>query len=325
MSGLVFLVYVKKRAAAPIARPPMPVPAAQAARGPLPFKTSKQCIECHTAIGEEWLSSRHAKAWDAEAHPHNSPMDPKRLECSPCHIPQPIYEVGLTQREQVRADRHEEGVDCISCHVRGNVSLGAGPTRDAACNPSHEPTISQSATCQPCHAFHGSLDEWRRSKFFALGQGCQHCHMKKVRRPLVKGGPVRDGHSHRFPGGHSRQLLRQALSVSGRIAAGKVVVTITNDRTGHAVPGEISHRQVILELQLTDAAGRTRTHQTVFQAPPRPKRNVIPTTQIMPGQQVVVSRPLPPGGGAVVARLFYKLYPFYPDEHGTELWRKKLR
>ncbi len=314
------MVYVGKRADQPVAPQKKTISPQLAVRRPLPYKSSKQCVTCHTAIGAEWRESRHAQAW---GHPH-LPNDPKKLECSPCHIPQPIYETGLTQREQVRADRFEEGVDCITCHVKGDACLGPGPTREASCNPTHEPTISQSITCSPCHAFHGSLEEWRRSRFFTLKQGCQHCHMPKVRRPLVKGGPVREGRSHRFLGGHSVALLKRALTIGAGIEDGQLVVTLLNDKTGHAVPGEISHREVVLEIVITNGAGQATTGQTLFKAPPRPKRKVVKGTQIQPGQRVVVRKPLPAGGGRVLVRVFYKLYGFYPDETGTEMWRKEL-
>ncbi len=287
---------------------------------PLAFHSSADCIRCHEAIGKEWLESPHSRPWGT--HPF-MPKDPGRTECSSCHIPQPIYLTGLVNPVVVRGDRHDEGVGCITCHVRGDSCLGLGKTREAPCNPTQERSIGTSEACRPCHAFHGTLDEWKRSKFYKLGQGCQHCHMPRVRRPLVKGGPVRDGHSHRMLGGRDPKLLAQSLSVSARIEQGKLVVTLVNDKVGHAVPGEISNRRIHLVMTSSDESGAELAEVfRTFKAPPRPKRQVVKTTQIQPGQTVRVIQPLPKGWAQVVVALEYKLLMLGPSH---TFYRKVLR
>ncbi len=286
----------------------------------LPFKSSADCIRCHEAIGKEWQESTHARAWP---HPQLGLSDPGKTECSACHIPQPIHQTGLANRVKVRASRHEEGVGCITCHVRGQTTVGSGPTRAAPCNPTYAASMPTVEACRPCHAFHGTLDEWEKSKFPAQGKGCQSCHMPKVRRPLVKGGQPRDGHSHRMLGGRDPALLAQTLSVTAKILGQQLVVTLTNDQVGHAVPGEISNRRIHLVLTFQDAAGE-EVEQTwrSFQAPPRPKRKVIKTTQIQPGETVRVVQPLPGKAVSVVVELEYRLLFLVPYR---TFYRKVLR
>lgn len=317
---IAFLVHTRMRRRAGSAPEPAAGPVVEQGVKPLPFKSSFACIKCHEAIGKEWLESTHAHAWP---HPALGLSDPGKTECSACHIPQPIHQTGLTNRVKVRALRHEEGVGCITCHVRHQLTLGSGPTRDAPCNPTHAPSMSTVEACRPCHAFHGTLDEWKKSKFSAQGIGCQSCHMPKVRRPLVKGGKPRDGHSHRMLGGRDPVLLAQALTVVAKIEGKRLVVTLTNDKVGHAVPGEISNRRIHLVMSFLDAAGNEVEEVfRTFKAPPRPKRKLVKTTQIQPGQTVRVVQPLPGKAVSVVVALEYRLFFLVPYR---TFYRKVLR
>lgn len=294
-----------------------PLPAASetgAGRPWMPFLSSAECGACHKAIHAEWKASPHSRPWGT--HPM-IPKDPLRIECSPCHIPARIYELGLDAQIMIRPDRHHEGVDCVACHVKEGESLGPGPTRAAPCNPRHEPTIRLNITCKPCHDLHGTLEEWKTSRFSKEPnlQTCQDCHMPEVERPLVEGQAPRKGRSHTILGGRDLELVRKALTMGVRIDGDALEVTLTNDRTGHAVPGEINNRQLTLAIKLKAWGEPAIDHQRRFQAPPRPKRGLVPSTQIFPDQTVRERRPLPGIGGVGALRMEYRLLYLMPPTH----------
>jgi hypothetical protein len=290
-------------------------------RAPLAFTSSAQCSTCHQAIGDEWQKSPHSRPWGS--HPL-IPSDPLRVECSPCHIPANIYDLGLEVPIVIRADRYHEGVDCIACHVRGAESLGPGPTRAAPCNPRHEPTITQNITCNPCHGLHGTLEEWLGSRFAREPRmTCQACHMPTVVRPLVTGGEPRSGRDHRMLGGRDRVLLERALTVDVEVGGRELIVRLTNDGAGHAVPGEINNRQLTLVVSIAPQERAVETHRRAFRAPPRPQRGLVPTTQIMPGETVEQRYPLVGQRGEATIALEYQLFFLAEPDHSFA--RQRLR
>ena len=292
------------------------------ARAPMAFTSSADCLACHAGIGAEWLGSPHARPWGT--HPH-LPKDPLRLDCSPCHIPEPIYERGLDAQVLARVDRHHEGVDCIACHAFRGESLGTGPTREAPCNPRHEPTISTNATCAPCHALHGTHDEWARSQYAAQGITCQDCHMPRVTRDRA-GEVMGRGRSHRMLGGRDPELVARALALSVALEGDHAAISLTNDGAGHAVPGEINNRSLILAIAVAGAHGAAVESRRVFQAPPRPRRGLVPTTQIMPGETVRERAALPRPVCRLTVSLEYRLFFLWPAPpyRVLEVWRIEL-
>jgi hypothetical protein len=142
------------------------------------------------------------------------------------------------------------------------------------------PLIEESRFCAACHfgvfwdaLVYNSYGEWLASPYSdpLTGQTCQDCHMPA---PTVLNGEVitnvaphaggveRDPlriHAHTFPGAADEELLANAVSLeveAQRIGERiEVVVTITNDLTGHHVPTDSPLRHMILLVEVVDGDG----------------------------------------------------------------------
>jgi hypothetical protein len=146
--------------------------------------------------------------------------------------------------------------------------------------------FSSSAACRACHnltvrgiGMENTFDEWENSIYASRGDShCQGCHMPTYAGRAALGGPERPNlHRHWFAGvdvaltdfpDHEgnvervRELLRGAASLAvqapAAVAPGDtalVQVTVTNDRTGHAIPSGTSFsRQMWIELIATAGA-----------------------------------------------------------------------
>lgn len=323
-----FVYYIRIRAGMPMVERVAPTapPAASAPvetaekrppRHPWTFTSNSQCKECHEEVWNEWTSDEHSQAW------FNKPLfpqDPKRTECVSCHASVPILDHGLEKEIVVRADRFEEGIGCIECHKFQDGSNGPLPSIEAACNPTFDARFKTSVTCTPCHAPHGTFDEWQASAW--RDKTCQDCHMPEVERPSATGGPVRKVKSHKFLSARQLPFLKDSVKVDAAIEGSKVVVRIANHNTGHNFPGEISNREVVLNVKFVDDLGMpVGTGRASMQAPPRPQRDDKPTTQIRPGEERVYEFPFPEGDWVrTQLKMEYKFLSMWP--HGVEFWSK---
>ncbi len=152
----------------------------------------------------------------------------------------------------------------------------AGPFDDVAPGEDvHSPLQTESAYCAPCHfavfwdtVVYDSYGEWLRSPYSdpETGQTCQDCHMPATGAthfvPPEAGGLARDPdtiRTHLMPGASDEELLRNAVALTAELVLGpdriEVVVTITNDRTGHHVPTDSPLRHLILLVDAVDASG----------------------------------------------------------------------
>lgn len=303
-------------------REPLQVPAGDPAAEPSPrrFRSNNECRPCHEdvwremvgdpgsdVLGDLWgrSSDQHPAAWfNAFFEP-----DPLKIECSSCHAPLPVLLTGLDSDPFVRAEGHEEGVGCIECHWNGDAVEGPLPAAPAACNPVENPAFARSEVCAPCHAPHGSIEELAASEWGARGHACQTCHMPVVRRPSANGGPVRSVRSHRMLSFRDPEFLRGAVSTRTSIDGRRLVVSISNDGTGHRFPGEIYNRKVVLEVRMADPAGNPwedpYARDEVFKTVPRCERGSEPDTRIAPGETREFSYDLPPAAGTARVRLVF--------------------
>lgn len=314
--ALVYAIRVRSQAPPPGRPPSVATPVQGPRRHPsLPFQTNAECQSCHQAIWDELMADEHSQAW------HNKPLfpqDPKRTECVSCHAPVPILEHGLEKEIVVRSSRFEEGVGCIECHKFGDGVNGPLPSAEAPCNPTFDARFKTSDTCIPCHAPHGTFDEWRASAW--KHKTCQDCHMPEVERPIVTGGPPRKGRSHKFLSARQPDFLQNSVKTDAGFEGGKLVVRITNHNVGHNFPGEISNREVVLHTQfLNDVGLAVASYRESMQAPPRPQRIDKPTTQIRPGETRVYAYALPAEMWAKVKiKLEYKFLSFWHS--GVPVW-----
>lgn len=273
----------------------------------LPGTRAADCGTCHAPQYEAWSTSQHAqsvsspvfqamlapveKAWGAVA----------KARCVACHAP---------------GHGGDEAIGCVSCHAaignrgEGNGALVvdldaplAGPAGDAT--PAHRTTqrafLTSSALCGTCHEVHGpglleepTLTEFRASSF-AADDTCLACH----------------GEDHRFVGidppwgapadvaaraaEASRELLARSLRLEVLRAESGLVVRLTNDQTGHAVPtGITALRDVWVDVEVTDASGLRSERPRVLELGARLTREGVEVA--LPTEATLIeSRSLAPG------------------------------
>ncbi|HLG42004.1 MAG TPA: cytochrome c3 family protein [Planctomycetota bacterium] len=319
-----FVYYIRLQSKA--VRPkPAPAPVAPAVPSgpkrhpPLAFKSNDECKTCHFDIWQECRSDEHSQAWNNKPL---FPQDPKRTECVSCHASVPILDHGLDKEIAVRADRFEEGIGCIECHKLNDGVNGPLPSIEAPCNPTFDGRFQTSDTCIPCHAPHGTFEEWKASSW--KNKTCQECHMPIVERSSAAGGPVRKVRSHKFLSARQPEFLQSAVKAEAAFESGTLVIKITNHNTGHNFPGEISNREVILHTRfLNDLGLPIASHRESMQAPPRPQRLDKPTTQIRAGE-TRVHRYAPPAEDwrSVRCTIEYKFLSFWHS--GVPVWEQTL-
>lgn len=234
--------------------------------GPMPFRTAAQCGACHKTIYEEWVSSLHGQAM---ADPLFLTLAPEnKEECIRCHAPVPLREVEF-DTPIARLDRREDAVSCLTCHQMEDGVAGPSEGLSGACRPMYDPAQTDPVRmCFGCHNQHDTGTEWlngpygpeepdpRRRPF----QSCLDCHMPPVSRPLVEGGPVRQGRRHTWFGGHHYdQILKAAeidVDVESLTGGGfRFRVWVTNVGAGHNIPTDARHRSFDTYVKLWDAEG----------------------------------------------------------------------
>lgn len=226
---------------------------------PMRLQSSDECAACHSEVFSEWRDSWHSKAYtDPEVQGLSRGFQDK--DCLPCHLPRPVLETGLSQRPLERDRRHDDGVDCFTCHFAPEAAsmIGRGPlgaaARSAPCQPQESAVISSLGLCAPCHNQHKVHEEWKQTSYALPGAGfkdCNDCHMPEV---LRAGG--RRGRSHRYPAGHDATILRSAASFKvERIEDGVLHVRVSNTGSGHNLPTDERHRAVDLEATFIGVDG----------------------------------------------------------------------
>lgn len=249
-----------------VASPPPP-PGAPAPLSGTRFVTAEQCGRCHTEIYAEWKASYHGLAMVDPLFLDLS-ADVNKEECIRCHAPVPLREVDF-QTPIARTERREDAVSCLSCHQSEHGMAGPHQGCVGACNPVYDPDQSDVVKmCFGCHNQHDTGNEWMAGPWSPEApeprtkpaMTCLDCHMPEVERPLVKGGPVRKGRRHTWPGGHDMAQLRKAatLEVETRPLPGggeRIEVFVTNVGAGHNIPTDARHRSLDVYVKLWDEAG----------------------------------------------------------------------
>jgi len=302
--------------------PPAPAPETSDGSTPVPklvLTSSQQCTQCHADIFNEWKKDQHATAW-TEDNFRSFTLNYTQLECLSCHAPKPMLEVGIDKEPQLRDANRADGVDCFTCHMAGGKSHGTLGS-NAPCGGVFKAELKMSQACYHCHSTHNLFKEFLASPQYKQGQTCQDCHMEKIERAVASGGPLRTTRRHFIHGGgHDTAALKKALKIDLAVEHGELIVTVTNSRAAHGVPGEINNRIVRLEVSVQQLNGKRieegkeveawqemQAHEAIFQAPPRLSRDKIPSTQIMPGQPRVLKYNLSIPRGRAIATLSYML------------------
>ena len=280
--------------------------AALAARGrhtatvPSRWTSSNQCRECHAQAWSEWHGSHHQIAFQ-NPEVRKLSDDFRNKECQSCHLPRPVFEVGLGKRTLPRLTRPDEGVDCLTCHLAadgGLVSRRSAPK--APCRPRAEPAFAGVELCASCHNQHQTTDQFRASTFAATGH-CNDCHMTKAQ-----------GHS--FPGAHDPAMLRAAATFEIRRAGDEVEVTVANRGAGHNFPTEERHRAVDVDVRFVAGDGSVGAWTRLFRFRQPYRDEPGENTQLPAGATKTSRAPVPEGALRAEARLWYRLNPFATDD-----------
>ncbi len=211
------------------------------------------------------------------------------ISCEFCHKISAVRlneETGLPYEDapgilSLQLHRPEPGHDVFFGPVPDVVRTDLPEPRD-----SYLPLQSESAFCAACHhgvlggvvadmrvtggvLIYSSYAEWLASPYSnpKTGKTCQDCHMPTLDSDYFvfpeKGGQQRDYYAvrnHRMPGTNDEQLLQNAVTMTGTVqmvSGGlRVVVSITNDQTGHSVPTDSPLRHLLLVVTAKDSNGR---------------------------------------------------------------------
>jgi hypothetical protein len=298
----------------------LPLPGTGAA---IEFTHPSQCRACHADVYAEWEDSFHRVAW-TDPHVRELSDNFKDTSCLSCHVPQPIHSGPVGSRVFERNSRFETGVDCLSCHqLPGGGVAARRDVPGAPCRPKAVATLGEAISCNGCHNQHGLVEEWKdlfnkpKPEAGALltegrSETCNDCHMPEVER--VVGDGTRKGRSHRFPGGHSPEMLRSGMSLAASVDGGKLEVSVTNSNTGHRAPSDSRHRSFNVWVTVTTDGGvrvHDRRHIAEYRLYYRtPQQD---DTNLRPGETARSSLALPAGvKGTILVELGYSLSP--PDK-----------
>lgn len=204
------------------------------------FENPEVCSHCHKKIYEEWVGSRHAKAWDNPWYQPDYLLAHKETDgltdmlCGACHAPIAAKTGLLPPADGSKFDdtsRH--GISCDFCHTvtglekmenmghvtdPGNVKRGP---RGDGWSLHHEVQFSEVYTkadfCGSCHmVIHpitgvhiiDTWQDWKTNYYGQQGIRCQDCHMtptagvsKRQGRAALMGKPRESLAFHGFAGG----------------------------------------------------------------------------------------------------------------------------
>jgi len=264
--------------------------------------TSAQCASCH-----EQAAKDHAADWHSQAF-----TDPDALklsknfqdeQCVSCHAPTPIYKTGIGMRVFARRERREEGVNCVSCHLREDGTVAAGADfPDSPCRARKDDFIGVAKHCNGCHNQHWTVDEFMAWKArTGRPETCIDCHTP-----------------HKFEGGHSLRMLKAAVTLSAEVEDAKLVVKVTNSGAGHKIPTDSRHKSFNLLVTVKDAEGDVLTlHEELAEYRLYYRQQNIDSTQILPGETREHEFVLPDDRkGTVIVDLVYCLKP--PEKMSKE-------
>lgn len=289
-------------------RPPQDEHAERPPHTRIDLPSRAACGACHAREVAEWSGSLHATAW-TNRNIRTATDEFKKLECRPCHSPQPVLVSGLDRPPDFRDFNHEDGVHCLACHGLADGVAAARTLPDAPCRPRAEPRLASSELCWPCHQpTHHAFDEFAQSQACASGKRCADCHMP----PRTAGG----GHTHAGRGGFDAAFVKKAIEWSVRREGARVVVTVTN-QTGHKFPGEISSRSFLVRVS---CAGAER--QELLLRKPH-KGEARADDRLAPDETRALEFALQEAAGEVQVELYFLPLPLLPAEQGFKLgeWR----
>lgn len=228
------------------------------------------CAQCHRAVHDEWKASAHARAFV-------DPVFQKALEsraqperCIPCHAPASALD-RLGQMPRARTDGREHGVDCKSCHVRGDTVHGPDGGKTDAHATEKDPTFvgrGSVALCTTCHDMRIADVLPLGREFRAANEGddegdatCVSCHMESVQRSVAEdpktgapAGEPRAVRSHALLGPADAEFCASAFAFTIEPVDARPVLVLRCG-AGHGVPGLARLRWFDVRLQWLGKGG----------------------------------------------------------------------
>jgi hypothetical protein len=238
-------------------------------------RVGETCFACHAPAlvrQEQWLASL-----PDGSNPELDDLSDDGINCDVCHSVQIVPPIG--------------SIDFLDEVDPNDPKLGGlrEPVPNEFHESAHDASYVTSIQCAPCHqvnlndgtGIENTFVEWQSAGISGMGDHCQTCHMPAYRGEAASGGPIReDVHRHWFTGvGYAlepfrgidrdaqiqriEELLRNAVRMTADVptdvAAGDSLaftVTVTNHRTGHAIPSGTSFtREMWLDVTVRDADG----------------------------------------------------------------------
>ena len=159
-------------------------------------------------------------------------------------------------------DEEPVGVTCSVCHsIAEGHPVATLPGGDmAALAREHEGNRDPQGLCLSCHA---ELKTGKGVPVCTTGaearaagdKQCVDCHMQMVAGSPSTSGKGDSHRVHRFAGGHDPAVVREAATLEMEREGGRVVVTVANRKTGHAVPTGNPLRFLLARVEQLDGAG----------------------------------------------------------------------
>jgi cytochrome c554/c'-like protein len=327
------------------------------------YTSAQQCAKCHQAIHVFWSESEHSRSATskpflaalAAAVGAAPDKDAARRACVWCHAPTALASGDYALEGPIA----REGVTCDFCHTVADVDLRKpghpfelqpgkvkrGPLEYVKSPPFHDTAYSvlhksSPLLCASCHEHqnaHGvpvlsTYTEWMAGPYPARGQTCQECHMPLVARATVKQplqSTQRRINLHWMQGGSAASRLQSGLdlkisSLDVGAASADVQVTVTNSGVGHAAPGGLSSKSLVLAVGVDTGAGQPQHRREkvyrrelkdaeghglssvadMFQKAVSVGADSLPQAKETRNERFTV--PLPEGWRAIVARLEYR-------------------
>jgi len=243
---------------------------------------ASRCGQCHGAFEAQWRASAHARSESAPAYvAMRSHAD--AAACDGCHAP-------LDRMLAPDDPAQHDGVNCDVCHTMSDVTprksgggfvlhvddmTKYGPLCDAKNNYFHKvscsPLHARSEMCAACHLMYTrtpsqdlpvftEYEEWQASRYGAIDQTCQDCHMPEQASAVAVGAKRRGGVARHDFGASDPHFRAGALTVRASLDDhdGALVVhaTLRNDGAGHSVPTGLPERRVVLRVTTFDDANK---------------------------------------------------------------------
>ena len=223
------------------------------------------CADCHVPV-QVINAHKKGKEVDLGVAMNMATRTDHGISCYFCHT---VKKVNL--KKDAKGRYHTRIFDTITRETREGVYHGPFKTNEAGHETvQNEAVFKSSELCGACHLNQekhlsiSTYDDWKKAYDSGkTNQTCQGCHMPLIEGAVsvAEGGPKRTGmRAHTFIGSRDAGMRKKALSldVKTKVENDRLIVmtTVENVGAGHTVPGSSPIRNVILKVDVTDAAGK---------------------------------------------------------------------